>query len=319
MLLNQTFFLFLGLILLIQGADILLSAAIALGKRYRVSDFLIGMIIVGFGTSLSELLVSVDAILKNSPDLAVGNVIGSNVSNLLLVLGFSLLVSTCKINKISKFDILFHFKIHLLFLILFVFFELNNLTGSLFIILFVIYMFICLKKQSKEVITSTSIEEDFISKFIFSKPLVLGLPIFIFSIFLTVLGAKLTVNSALEISDILGISESFLGLSIIAIGTSLPEIITSIRAAFKLKSEIILGNIIGSNIYNLLLILGITSIVGSFTYNKEVLFFEVIFLGFSTFIFSLIIYFKKEVKRTFSILFLFLYAFYLVRLYQSNF
>ncbi len=319
MLLNQTLFLFLGLILLIQGADILLSAAIAFGKRYKVSDFLIGMIVVGFGTSLSELLVSVDAILKNSPDLAIGNVIGSNISNLLLVLGFSLLVSTCKIKKISKFDILFHFIIHLLFLTLFIFFELNNLTGSLFIILFVIYIFICLNKQSKEVTTSTSIEENFISRFIFIKPLLLGLPIFIFSIFLTVLGAKLTVNSALEISNMLGISESFLGLSIIAIGTSLPEIVTSIRAAFKLKSEIILGNIIGSNIYNLLLILGITSILGSFTYNRQILLFEVLFLSFSTLIFSLIIYFKKEVKRTFSIFFLFLYAFYLVRLYQSNF
>ena len=141
----------------------------------------------------------------------------------------------------------------------------------------------------------------------------------IISIFLTIFGAELTVVSAIKISVTLGISESFLGLTIIALGTSLPEIATSIKAAKRGKSEIILGNIIGSNIYNLLLILGISSIFSSFSYEKDTLLIEIIFLTFCTLIFSLIILYKSSISKRYSSLFLFFYILYLIWLYLTNF
>ena len=133
------------------------------------------------------------------------------------------------------------------------------------------------------------------------------------------MGAQLTVNSAIKISNILKISESFLGLTIIAIGTSLPEIATSIRAAKRKKSEIIIGNIIGSNIYNLLLILGASSLFKNFNYDKSILTTEVIFLVFCVFLLSILLAINFKFKKKQSFIFIFLYLIYLYNLYNSNF
>ena len=111
-----------GLYFVVKGADVLLSSAIALGKKFKVSDFFIGLIIIGFGTSLSELLVSVKAVLENSPNLSVGNVIGSNISNIILVLGFALFISNVQFKNLKKFDVFFHLLIHLVFFFYFLFF-----------------------------------------------------------------------------------------------------------------------------------------------------------------------------------------------------
>ena len=136
--------------------------------------------------------------------------------------------------------------------------------------------------------------------------------------FLTFFGASITVSSALDISYILGISDAFLGLTVVAIGTSLPEIITSVKAAQKSKSQLVLGNIIGSNIYNLLLILGSVSLFDVFIFSAS-LSFEVKFLVFSVLVFSIILYFNIQLKKRFSTIFLFAYLIYLFRLYSVNF
>ncbi len=319
MILAPALLLLLGLFFVVKGADILLSSAIALGKKFKISEFFIGLIVIGFGTSLPELLVSVDAVMKDSPGLSIGNVIGSNISNLLLVLGCSLLISRCLVKNLSKFDILFHFSIHILFLILFLFFKFNFMDGLFFIMLFCLYLVYSFKNSRLEENEDIQIENDNLSILVYENPIKLGTPIIIVSIFLTIFGAGLTVDSAMKIALILGISESFLGLTIIALGTSLPEIATSMKAAKRGKSEIILGNIIGSNIYNLLLILGVSSLFSSFSYEKGALFIEIIFLTFCTFLFSLIIFFKSSISKISSFLFLFFYFSYLIWLYYSNF
>ncbi len=319
MILNQTLLLFLGLLLVVKGAEILLSSAIALGKKFKVSEFFIGLIVIGFGTSLPELLVSLDAVLKDSTNLAIGNVIGSNISNLLLVLSFSLLISKCLTKNLSKFDIFFHFFVHIIFLILFLLFKFSFQDGLFFIFLFFSYLFYSFKKSKTVEIEDNQIENDRFSNLTLKKPLGWGIPLIMSSICLTLFGAELTVDSAIKISIILGISESFLGLTVIAIGTSLPEIVTSMNAAKRGKSEIILGNIIGSNIYNLLLILGLSSLFKSFSYQTETLFVEIIFLTFCTFLFSLIIFFKSSIDKIYSSFFLFFYVLYLIWLYYINF
>ena len=159
----------------------------------------------------------------------------------------------------------------------------------------------------------------FFSRITYQNPIKFGLPIIILSILLTLYGAELTVGSAIKISSFLGIPDSFLGLTVVAIGTSLPEVVTSIRAMQRKNSEIVIGNIIGSNIYNLLLILGFISLFNSFKFSKELLFFEVNFLIISVIVFSMFLFFRINFKKKYSIIFLIFYLVYLLKLYFSNF
>ena len=316
---NQFLILCLGLILVIKGADVLLSSAISIGKKINVSDFFIGLIVIGFGTSLSELLVSLKAVLENSPDLSIGNIIGSNISNIVLVLGFALFISSLHFKNLKKFDIYFHLFIHIIFFIVFFFFTFSKVFGIAFIVLFLFYLVRSFRNSSSGKDIKIELEQDKFSKLSYRNPLKFGVPIIFLSIIITLFGAQITVNSALKISDILNIADSFLGLSIIAIGTSLPEIVTSIRAAKKKKSDIIIGNIVGSNIYNLLLILGVSSLFKNFNYNKNFLVSEVLFLVICTLSLSFFLITNFKFKRNHSYILIFLYLAYLYNLYSSNF
>ncbi len=308
-----------GLLLVVKGADILISSSIAIGKKFNVSEFFIGLIVVGFGTSLCELVVSIDAVIKGSPDISVGNVIGSNIANIFLVTCAAGFTAKLKFIKISNFDLSFHLFSHLLFLIIFLFAFLNRNYGLLFIFLFISYLYKSIQKSDAGNKNEIALEDDFFSKVSFDKPLLYGLPVSILSISVTLLGADVTVDSAISISNILNISDSFIGLTIIALGTSLPEIATSITAAKKGKSNIIIGNIIGSNIYNLFLILGFTSLFNSFSYNKEILSNDVIFLSLSAILFTILMYKRIIIGTSIAFVFLTIYLMYLSSLYFSNF
>ena len=318
MLIINFFTLLMGLFLVVKGADILISSAVAIGKKYGVSDFFIGLIVIGFGTSLPELLVSIDAIIKKSPEISIGNVIGSNISNILLVFGAALLISKIDLRKISRFDNFFHLIVHIFFLLIVWFLIFDYKIGIVFLLLFSYYIYKSfnnsLSKNENELETN-----DFFTKIVFKKPLIIGLPTIIFSIILTFFGAEFTVDSVIEISNFFGISDSFLALTLVALGTSLPEIITSIRAAQKKMSELIIGNIIGSNIYNLLLILGFVSLFEAFSFPKDILFFEVIFLFVCTVGFSFLLYVKNELSKKFSLVFITFYCFYLLKLFLTHF
>ncbi len=317
MVITKFLTLIFGLLLLVKGADLLLSSSIAIGKRFKVSDFFIGLVIVGFGTSLPELLVSIDSIIKESSDLSIGNVLGSNISNILLVLGVVLVFYEITFQKISKFDVFFHLSCHLVLFIVVFFSSFNSVVGLFFIFLFLFYLWNSYQNSSSQTENNEE-SKDKLSKIIVRNPIKFGIPIILISVFLTFFGASITVSSALDISYILGISDAFLGLTVVAIGTSLPEIITSVKAAQKSKSQLVLGNIIGSNIYNLLLILGSVSLFDVFIFSAS-LSFEVKFLVFSVSVFSIILYFNIQLKKTFSTIFLFAYLIYLFRLYSVNF
>ena len=317
MVITKFLTLIFGLFLLVKGADLLLSSSLAIGKKFKVSDFFIGLVIVGFGTSLPEFLVSIDSIIEESSDLSIGNILGSNISNILLVLGVVLIFSEITFKKISKFDVFFHLTCHLILFLVILFSNFNSIVGLFFIFLFLFYLWSSYQNSSNKTENKGDVT-DKLSKIIIKNPIKLGIPIIFVSVLLTFTGANITVSSALDISYFLGISDAFLGLTVVAIGTSLPEIITSVKAAQKSKSELILGNIIGSNIYNLLLILGSVSLFDVFIFSTS-LNFEVKFLVFSVFVLSLILYFNIQLKQKFSFLFLFAYLIYLLRLYSVNF
>lgn len=311
--------LILGLIIVLWGAELLINSAVALGKKYKISELLIGILVIGFGTSLSELIVSIDAVLKNASELTLGNIIGSNIANILLVIGVAGLAKKIKIPNISNLDSFFHLSVTTLLLFIFFFYDLNYMTGIIFILLFIIYIFVIIKKMGDEKNDETQNSKDFISRKVFERPIIIGIPIIIFSISLTIYGADLTVNSAIKISLLFGISEAVIGLTLVAIGTSLPEMAAGITAARKMRANLIFGNIIGSNLYNILLILGFSSLFKNFSYNKNNLSSEIIFLMFCTILFIALTKLKKVVNVNISIILLLFYLVYILYIYHKNF
>ena len=311
--------LILGLIIVLWGAELLINSAIALGKKYKISELLIGILVIGFGTSLSELIVSIDAVLKNAAELTLGNIIGSNIANILLVIGLAGLAKKIKIPNLSNLDNFFHLSVTILFLFIFFFYNLNPITGIIFISIFIIYILVIIKKMNVVKNDETQDSKDFISKKVFERPIIIGIPIIIFSISLTIYGADLTVNSAIKISLLFGISEAVIGLTLVAIGTSLPEMAAGITAARKMRANLIFGNIIGSNLYNILLILGFSSLFKNFSYNKNNLSSEIIFLMFCTILFIALTKLKKVVNVNISIILLLFYLVYILYIYHKNF
>ena len=170
MLIINFLILLMGLFLVVKGADILISSAVTIGKKYGVSDFFIGLIVIGFGTSLPELLVSIDAIIKKSPEISIGNVLGSNISNILLVLGSALLISKIDLTKISRFDNLFHLFIHVVFLLIVWLLVFDYKIGLFFLILFTFYIYKSFNKSLSN--SENEIEtNDLLTKMVFRRRL----------------------------------------------------------------------------------------------------------------------------------------------------
>ena len=262
-----------GFILLIKGADWMVNGSSALAKKKNISDLAIGLTIVAFGTSAPELVVNTIASFENHSDIVFGNVIGSNIFNLFIVLGivgliFPITVQSTTVRKEIPISFV---AVSVLFILTnsYLFQESNILSRVdgfilfIFFILFLVYVYKQLKNNNSQTITS----KKNLSNMKIWRFIIIGLAGLI-------IGGKLVVNSAIEIGLEFGISEKIIGLTIVAAGTSLPELVTSVVAAYKKKSDIAIGNIIGSNIFNILLILPLSSFVNpidySIDFNKDI-------------------------------------------------
>ncbi|WP_137401142.1 calcium/sodium antiporter [Echinicola rosea] len=248
----------IGFLILLAGGKALVDGASAIAAKLGMSPGLIGMTIVAFGTSAPELLVSVTAALKGTSDIAVGNVVGSNISNISLVLGISALIYPIKLNfQILKFDYLFTLFATILFYLL----ALNNWISLwdgiiLFLLLILINWFYF--KKSNQLPEEFSTKEAEKAK---HEPHLKSIGYIIAGILGLYFGAELLVNNAVTLAKEYGVSERIIGVTIIAIGTSLPELATSVVAARKKETDIALGNILGSNMQNILSIIGVTAII----------------------------------------------------------
>lgn len=256
----------LGFILLIKGADWLVSGASSLAKKHNISDLAIGLTIVAFGTSAPELVVNSIASFQGYSDIIFGNVIGSNNFNLFFILGIVglILPITVQSSTVWKEIPISLFAVVIVFILSNSFFlqennVLSRIDGALLLILFILFLFYVYKQMKTEK-TELEIATLEISNWKIWGLITIGLAGLIF-------GGRLVVNNAIEIATNLGVSEKIIGLTIIAAGTSLPELVTSVVAAFKKNSDIAIGNIIGSNIFNLLLILSVSSFIKPVTYN----------------------------------------------------
>lgn len=263
------FLLIIGLVVLVFGAEILVKGASSLADKFGISPIVIGLTVVAFGTSAPELIVNIFSALEGSSDIAIGNVIGSNISNILLVLGFCALIKPLSVNKNTVWK---EIPFALLGVVLVytmgndVFFDkagadvITRTDGFSLMAIFAIFMYYVFH-LSKVKGTSEKIEEYSLPK----------------SIILTFLGivalfggGKLLVDNAVILAQIAGLSESFIGLTIVAIGTSLPEFATSIVAVLHNKNDIAIGNIVGSNIFNIFWILGLTSTMLQLPFNAAI-------------------------------------------------
>lgn len=258
-MLMQIAYLIGGFVLLIKGADIFVEGASKLAAKLNIPPIVIGLTIIAFGTSAPEAAISITSAMSGNVDLAVGNVIGSNIMNVLLILGISGCIARLKVNNNTyRYEIPFVMAITLVLLVLGKFGgSIDRFDGVILWLLFLLFLFYLYRLVKKgEDVPIDEVEE------LDKKDTLLRLAVMIIlGIAAIVIGSNLTINSATYIAKEIGISQRLIGLTIIAFGTSLPELVTSMTAAWKGKSDLAIGNIIGSNIFNILFVLGTTALV----------------------------------------------------------
>jgi len=249
-----------GLIFLFIGAEGLIRGASALALRIGITPLVVGLTVVAFGTSTPELVVSLKAALIGNSSISLGNVVGSNIANIALILGIAAIIRPLDVHaNVIRREIPIMIGISILLVLLLIDGELGLVDGLVFVLGIVIYTVVNIMMARKE--KNAEVEKEF-KEGLKTK---LGVPISVIMILvglgLMILGANYFVNSAIEIAKSIGVSDAIIGLTIVAVGTSLPELITSIVAAYKNESDIAIGNVVGSNIFNIFGILGITAIV----------------------------------------------------------
>ena len=302
-------FLFIGLVLLIFGAEIIIRGSVSLGKKLKVSLFAIGVVIVAGGTSLPELASSINAVITNHADLAVGAVIGSNIANLILVMAatsFLIPISNINQNQINQAWINIGLAI-ILIIMSYLILPFNYLFGILSICLLFIIMFMQVKQGSLDV---SEVEEKGDYSLFISIIFILG------GIILLIYGSDLFVESAINIANQLNIPEAIIGVSLVAFGTSLPELVVGILSAIRKKVDFALGNVLGSNIYNVLGVLGVSSFFGNFSIPRVIGSLDLLFMLFVTLMILGFMIFLKRIGRTYGSIGLFLYIGYIVYVFN---
>lgn len=312
--------LILGFFLLIKGADFFVDGASALSSIARIPPLLIGLTVVAFGTSAPEAAVSFTAALKGSNDIVIGNVIGSNIFNLLIAIGISAIIRNITVKKntiIKEFPLAIYATV-LMFILsadnLIDGFKVNVISRSdgiillLGFVLFIAYLVELAFLSKEEESSIFDLKTIPISRSIVF--LILGLSMIVF-------GGNFVVKSATVIASFWGMSDALISITIVAIGTSLPELVTSATAAFKGQSDIAVGNIIGSGLFNILFILGFSAVISPITVSSK-LFFDFIFLLFITLISYYFSYTNKEINRSEGIILVLLYVGYMIYIIIRN-
>ncbi|MFA6307245.1 MAG: calcium/sodium antiporter [Patescibacteria group bacterium] len=265
-----------GFYFLIKGADWLVDGASSIAKRFKMSNLMIGLTIVAFGTSAPELVVNLFASFKGSGDLAIGNIVGSNIANVLLILGvatiiFPLAVKKGTVSKEIPLNLLASFVLWFLVNDMMIdgfdFSALTRIDGSILLAFFIIFLYYTFG------LTKVEGESDDIQEYSTWKSILMVLA----GIVALTLGGQWIVDGAIKIAYKFGMSESLIGLTIVAVGTSLPELAASAMAAYKHKADIAIGNVVGSNIFNIFYILGVSAIIRPIDFSP-VLNFDIYFM-----------------------------------------
>ena len=280
--------LILGLVILIFGGDLLVRSAVSFAEKFGVSSFLIGVTVVSFGTSVPELMVSIQAAMDQAADIAIGNVLGSNIANIALVLGVSVVIRPLSITtntyKLSWWVMLISSLLFILFLLDNV---ITKMEGLLLIAGILCFIFFSIKRNIPN-------EESIISKINIQT----GILFFVLGSIGLYFGSELFVESAISIASFFNVPKFVIGITVVALGTSLPELVTSIVALMKGQNNISLGNLIGSNIFNVFAVLGITSLIQELGTSSILLFLDFGVMLAVILVFGYQLFIRKKISRT---------------------
>ncbi len=253
-------YLLICLAAIVFSADWLVAGAVTIAKRFRISDFVIGAVIVGVGTSFPELVVSSIGAIGGNSDIAIGNVVGSNIFNVLGILGLTALIMPVAVSQENRrFDLPFCIGVSMLTLLLALNFFMggeavvSRIDGLILLCCFSLFMYYSLKGGMKEESAQSA------GEVITNKQLVLGIGKLFLGLGVLLISSRIFLNNAILIAKAWGVNEAFIAITLVACGTSLPELAASLVAAIKKNTQLALGNVIGSNIFNLTLILGVAS------------------------------------------------------------
>ena len=304
----------IGFVLLIVGADILVDGSSGIAKKFHIPEIIIGLTIVSIGTSMPELFVSITSALDGYSDMAIGNIIGSNLCNLLLILGLSATIKPVLFQKETR---LYEIPMCLLVTIVLMYFcnsqgGISRLEAVILLVLFCAFIGYTIymgRKESKKEIVEIQTEEK-------KNSILKNIVFVLLGIFSLKFGGDLVVDNAVNVARYFNWSEKLISLTILAIGTSLPELVTSVTAAVKGNSDIAIGNIIGSNIFNILLIIGVSAFITPITYNFSYN-FDFCILIVSSIILAIFPFIppKDKMSRFNGIIYLIIYIVYLTILF----
>ena len=296
----QYILLILGFIMLIKGADWFVDSASFIAKKFGIPSIIVGMTIVAMGTSAPEFSVSLQSSIAGMSDMSLANVVGSNIFNLLVVLGISAMFGKLKITKYR--DVQMTLAVSMLLMSFAIGGYLCIMEGLVLLCAFVAYIILMIKDRDK-----TEIVEEVSNK----RPMWLTIIIGLIGLGAIIYGGNLVVNSASAVALSLGMSENLVGLTIVAIGTSLPELVTSVMAMKKGENDIAVGNVLGSNIFNMLLIVGSAAAINPMTVSLFSM-IDLVFIIVTLLIFIALTYKKQEVNKWNGIIFIIIYISYII-------
>ncbi len=318
-----------GLVLLFIGGEALVRGSVTLSKKLGISTILIGVVVVGFGTSAPELLVSIKASLADQPDIALGNVIGSNIANILLILGVAAVITPVLCHdKAIKRDAISVVAASVAFLAFAYLGTISRLAGFGMVAALVAYLVYSYMSERKDKALITNLDESApdvetaheheADEFEGNYSLPVSILIAVVGIIMLVFGADFLVRGATNVARAFGISEAVIGLSLVALGTSLPELATAIAAAVKKNTDVIIGNVLGSNLFNILSILGITAMIKPIPIGHHLVQFDIpMALGISIFTVVVIVA-LKQFNRLLGALCLIAYVAYMAMLFITD-
>lgn len=306
MIILQFLLLAVGFVMLVKGADWFVDGAAGIAGKFGIPQLVIGLTIVAMGTSAPEAAVSITAALDNSAGITIGNVLGSNIINILIILGISSVIIFLPVQKSTiGYEIPFMIIISVVLLVMGITGNtVSRLEGVILWVLFIIYLLYLYKLAQKGNEEDNPGEQKSLPAYILTA---------IFGAVVIVLGSKFTVKGATEIARMAGITERVIGLTIVAFGTSLPELVTSIIASKKGNTDIAIGNIVGSNIFNILFVVGISALITPVPFESKFI-FDAIFASFAGVVMLLAVLKNKKLTRTGGIVMLVCYAAYFVYL-----
>lgn len=309
----QGILLVLGFVMLIKGADWFVEGASGIADRFGIPQLVIGLTIVAFGTSAPEAAVSISAAMKGNADITIGNVVGSNILNILIILGLTAVICPIAVQKST-----FKYEIPYVILVSVAMFGLgyfdqtvSRVDGIILWVMMIVYMIYLLNMAKKgEANAEAAVKEE-------KKPIWKLLILVAVGLVLIVWGSDVTVNAATNIALAFNVSERIIGLTIVALGTSLPELMTSVTAARKGKADIAIGNVVGSNIFNILFVVATTAVITPVVYAESFLVDSVMMIESAVLLWLCLLGKEKKLKRWAGAIMLGLYAGYLIYMLMS--